>query len=66
MTSNELKRKAANDDVDVSDDEDNVSEAKNRHLAAMKAKADMARQCPYLDTINRNVLDFGENHTWAA
>ena len=53
----DLKRKA--DFEDGSDDED-LSKAKSKHLAIEKEKAGMARQCPYLDTIDRNVLDFGK------
>lgn len=51
----DLKRKAPFDDD--SDDED-LAAAKSKHLAIAKEKAGMARQCPYLDTIDRNVLDF--------
>ena len=53
----DLKRKALFDDD--SDDED-LAAAKSKHLAIAKEKAGMARQCPYLDTIDRNVLDFGK------
>ena len=33
-------------------------ERKRRWIASQKSKSDMSTQCPYLDTIDRNVLDF--------
>ena len=56
-----LKRSAETAGLDLCEsdnDEDTLELAKSKHLANEKAKASMARQCPYLDTINRNVLDF--------
>ena len=54
-----LKRNAETAGLDhESDDDDTLELAKSKHLANEKAKANMARKCPYLDTINRNVLDF--------
>ena len=63
MSSTEsLKRNADTAGLDLeSDDEDkDLVRAKNKHFANEKGKANMAKQCPYLDTINRNVLDFGK------
>ena len=58
MESNEqLKRKAP---IDGDYENEDLVAAKSKHLAIEKEKAGMARQCPYLDTIDRNVLDFGE------
>ncbi len=57
----ELKRKATDPVVkaEVSDGEDDgPSEAKAKYLGSEEEKRQMARQCPYLDTIDRNVLDF--------
>ena len=58
MDSIDLKRNA--DRAGMDDDSDDLISAKSKHLAKEKQKASMARQCPYLDTIDRNVLDFGK------
>ena len=55
----DLKRKAEVPLIDDDEDEDLVV-AKSKHLAVEKEKAGMARHCPYLDTIERKVLDFGK------
>lgn len=59
MEKAELKRSAEEAGLESEDVED-VATARSKHLAIEKEKANMARQCPYLDTIDRNVLDFGE------
>ena len=60
METIDLKRKAEEANLDEDDDyADNIAVAKSKHLANEKEKANMARMCPYLDTIDRNVLDFG-------
>ncbi len=53
-----VKRTAKVAEID-DDGEIDLATAKSKHLAIEKEKASMARQCPYLDTIDRNVLDFG-------
>ena len=60
MTSSDLKRSADEAKLDDSEEETDFQTVKSKHLAAEKEKANMARKCPYLDTINRNVLDFGK------
>lgn len=52
----DLKRTAVEAGLD--DDDEDIKAVKSKHLAKEKEKATMARQCPYLDTIDRNVLDF--------
>ena len=59
MDSKELKRKA--EETAIDEDSDDLAIVKSKHLAIEKEKASMARQCPYLYTIDRNVLDFGKN-----
>ena len=58
----ELKRKADFEESPILDDneDEDLATVKSKHLAIEKEKAGMARQCPYLDTIDRNVLDFGK------
>ncbi|XP_065186463.1 ubiquitin carboxyl-terminal hydrolase 39-like [Sycon ciliatum] len=52
----EEERKRKRPLVDFSDDDDEDEEVQPRKKTV--AKADMARSCPYLDTINRQYLDF--------
>lgn len=58
--SSDLKRTADQAGIDNNDDEEeeDVNMAKTKFLAMEKEKASMAMSCPYLDTIDRNVLDF--------
>lgn len=60
MAENDLKRKADEADIGNDDELEDLATAKSKHLAIEREKASMARLCPYLDTIDRNVLDFGE------
>ena len=62
MTTKEkdLKRKAEQAVLEDDNDDEDLAKAKSKHLAIEKEKASMARMCPYLDTIDRNVLDFGK------
>ena len=57
-SSNELKRNAETAGFEDEDDDQSINAAKTKFLAREEEKARMARQCPYLDTIERNVLDF--------
>lgn len=61
MSASDLKRSAEEAKLEDSEDETDFATVKSKHLAIEKEKATMARKCPYLDTINRNVLDFGES-----
>ena len=42
----------------MDEDDDQVPHSK---LLKKDVKSEMSRQCPYLDTIDRNVLDFGKS-----
>lgn len=59
MAENDLKRKADEAGIGEDDELEDLATAKSKHLANEREKANMARLCPYLDTIDRNVLDFG-------
>ena len=50
-----VKRSLSDDEVDEVDE---VSDKRRRMEEHRRRQADLARQCPYLDTIDRNVLDF--------
>ena len=50
--SKDLKRKIEDEDPE------DLAAVMSKHLAIEREKAGMARQCPYLDTIDRNLLDF--------
>ena len=56
----DLKRTAGEAGLDEFDEEEEngITNARNRFKAMEEEKQKMARQCPYLDTIDRNVLDF--------
>ena len=56
----DLKRSASEAGLDEFDEEEEngITNARNRFKAMEEEKQKMARQCPYLDTIDRNVLDF--------
>ena len=63
MSVSDHKRSAEEAKLDDSEDETDFATVKSKHLATEKEKATMARKCPYLDTINRNVLDFGKSQS---
>jgi hypothetical protein len=44
--------------ADKNDDNDEIEDKKPLLAAAVLSNEDLSRQCPYLDTIDRNVLDF--------